>query len=69
MADRTSAEIFANIFCYLAEENTERDRKMAVYIWKQLFNYDFSPDQMGVDSELVRLGLALDTVDGIKYKD
>lgn len=62
MADRTSAGLFADIFCHLAGEKDqtphERDVTFARWLWEQTRKYDFSPYQMGCDEALETLGLA-----------
>lgn len=58
MSDRTSAEIFHEIFRMLAQEATARDKEYAYKIWRIAWQYDFSWVQMECDASLVRLGLA-----------
>lgn len=59
MADRTSAEIFGNVFTYLASQpqTPERDA-FASKMWECHRDYDFSDYQMGADNALLKLGLA-----------
>lgn len=59
MADRTSAEIFGEVFTYLASQpkTPERD-SFAARLWELSGNYDFAPRQMYADKELIDLGLA-----------
>lgn len=57
MADRTSAEIFGNLFKRLAEN--PRDLKdLAAAFWGMAQSYDFSNDQMDANAALIKLGLA-----------
>jgi hypothetical protein len=58
MADRTSAELFGNIFEYIAGHTKMDVEDFIVWLWKQQHNYDFSPYQMGCDDALLELGLA-----------
>lgn len=58
MADRTSAELFGVFFEFLAKNPTEENKEMAEDIYERIRDYDFSPDQMGCDDELITLGLA-----------
>ena len=58
MADRTSAEIFGNLFDYLANKPlTDEVKKDAEVFWGWQRGYDFTPDQMGADESLAKLGL------------
>jgi hypothetical protein len=57
MADRTSAEVFATIFCHLAENPDERNTAMANWLWDLSKRYDFHPCQMDCPEELEKLGL------------
>lgn len=57
MADRTSAEIFGDLFSELAKD-PERYKELALIQWKASHNYDFMPQQMDNWDDLVRLGLA-----------
>lgn len=58
MADRTSASIFAMVFEYLAEDNSEKSREFARKLWDETRRYDFNPYQMYCDDALITLGLA-----------
>ena len=58
MADRTSAALFGEIFCMLAEDPTENNLKMAAKLYEKARQYDFSWCQMGCDEALLTLGLA-----------
>lgn len=68
MADRTAANIFANIFCILADHADPKVkqtcevsvRELAIKFWKlyETGRYDFSPEQMECYGELEKLGLA-----------
>lgn len=72
MADRTSAEIFGKHFMRLAKGRvTERKLKEAREVWRDSWNYDFDPYQMGCDDALAKLGLAQDRGDGegMVYKE
>jgi hypothetical protein len=55
MADRSSAEIFGEVFDYLAKTG---DVKAARHFFKLTQRYDFSLCQMECDKSLVKLGLA-----------
>lgn len=59
MSDRTSAEIFGDVFMYLAEQpkTPERDA-FARKMWERTGEYDFSARQMDADDGLIALGLA-----------
>lgn len=64
MADRTSAELFAQIFEYLAKQPTTEERdKFAEKMWGLTGNYDFNAYQIGEDEALMKLGLARRGVD------
>lgn len=63
MADRTSAEIFSNIFEHLAAQE-KPDMKFVKWLWEKSNHYDFHPCQMGCDDELIKLGLAEEIKDG-----
>lgn len=63
MADRDSAELFGEIFKFLAEDPTEKNLSAAKKFWKMAKNYDFRDYQMYVDDELIKLGLAKFGVD------
>lgn len=60
MADRTSAEIFSNVFELIVKyvpDSPERD-EMALLFWNLSRGYDFSDNQMDCDEALRELGLA-----------
>ena len=57
MADRTAAHIFGQIFHLLAQNPTEENKKAALIIYGLIDNFDFSPQQMYVESDLRVLGL------------
>ncbi len=63
MSDRTSAEIFSEIFMLLAKIPDNRNIKLANKIWGLVYNYDFSPEQLECDYELIKLKLAQYFVD------
>jgi hypothetical protein len=58
MADRTSAELFSEFFCYLASDLTAQHLQWAQKLWVRSEIYDFSPYQMFCDEALLELGLA-----------
>ena len=58
MADRTSASIFAKVFEYLAEDNSEKARDFARKFYADSQEYDFNAYQMYCDDALLKLGLA-----------
>ena len=58
MADRTSAELFGEIFKLLAELDPHDKQERAKKFWEQSRSYDFHPYQMDADYSLLRLGLA-----------
>lgn len=58
MADRTSAEIFGEIFGLLAKNPTEDRKDIAKEIFGMTKYYDFSPYQMYADSACAALGIA-----------
>ena len=65
MADRTSADLFGEVFGILAEHvpaGPERDAT-ALRLWTAQDDYDFSPNQMDADNALMELGLARRGVD------
>lgn len=66
MADRTSAELFGYIFDMLAEE-CERNKERAVRFWQKAREYDFSWYQMDCDAALLKLGLARNSDEGLRY--
>ena len=63
MADRTSAGVFGEIFCILAEDPSDEHKKMARRIFELSRGYDFSPYQMGADAACQKLGLVRRGVD------
>lgn len=63
MADRSSAEIFGNMFILLASDPTEQHKKWARQLWSDSGRYDFSPYQMYADEYLEILDLARKRVD------
>lgn len=58
MADRSSAEIFGEIFTFLADESEMSVEELAKWLYDKMRNYDFQPYQMECPKALVRLGLA-----------
>lgn len=60
VSDRTSAEIFVDVFTYLAAQpkTPERDA-FARKAWEWTGKYDFSPYQLDADDALIALGLAV----------
>lgn len=54
MSDRTSAALFSDLFQHLADGKP----LIASDLWDASKDYDFSPNQMDCDDELVKLGLA-----------
>lgn len=58
MSDKKSASIFANIFKLLAENTDQRNKELALQIFKQMKCYDFHPCQMGAEAILEQLDLA-----------
>lgn len=59
MADRSSAEIFGDVFHYLSKQSNEpATKKFAKFMWERKDHYDFSTYQMECDNALVKLGLA-----------
>lgn len=58
MADRGSASAFGIIFSELAADPSDDHKEVATRVWLQSRQFDFTPDQMGVDGSLVKLGLA-----------
>ena len=63
MSDRSSAEIFGELFRMFAENMTDESKAFAHKVWAMTFEYDFSFVQMGCDEELVLLGLAKPDMD------
>jgi hypothetical protein len=55
MADRTSAEVFGNIFRLLAKKPTKDHKQLAQEIYDMTWHYDFNEYQMGLDDELDKL--------------
>jgi hypothetical protein len=58
MADRTSAEIFGDLFEQLAKIDDDTARVIARWAMGRTQHYDFTTDQMGADDALLKLGLA-----------
>ena len=58
MADRTSAQIFGDIFELLAKNPDERNKRIAKKIFQLSCGYDFSPYQMYADDACLALGIA-----------
>lgn len=59
MSDHSSAELFGNIFNYLAKDPiSDEALKMAKWLWSATSGYDFSAYQMDCDEALIKLGLA-----------
>jgi hypothetical protein len=69
MVDRTSAELFGNIFSRLANKQTEETIEIAKDLWSNTSGYDFSPYQMESDDALINLGLAKKIDGNIVYKN
>jgi hypothetical protein len=73
MSSGKAAGIFADVFILLAEcaeqrpETSEAIKTLAVRIWDAADGHDFTPDQMGIESTLVALDLALVTPDFTLY--
>ena len=63
MSDRTSAEIYGEVFKLLASDPTEQHKKWTLKLWKASFEYDFAPYQLYCDKELKELDLAIDGTD------
>jgi hypothetical protein len=62
MSDRTSAEIFGEIFKLMAKLE-EKDPRLSLgeeakYFWNKARDYDFNDYQMCCDKALIALGLA-----------
>jgi hypothetical protein len=57
MADRTSAELFCNIFEILAEDPSEDHKALALKVFNLTRGYDFCEYQMGADKYLLKLDL------------
>lgn len=58
MADRGSAFIYGSMFRKLAADPTPQHVRWAKALWRDSFEYDFSPEQMYCDAALRKLGLA-----------
>ena len=69
MSDRSSCEIFGEVFGFLAEEPTEEVKRCARRIYDRTWKYDFIQDEMGADAALIKLGLAKrgSKEDGVLY--
>lgn len=63
MSDRSSAEIFGEVFRMLASDPTVQHTAWAQKIWKMSDRYDFAPEQMHCEKALQKLGLARSGVD------
>lgn len=63
MADRTSAEIFGQIFELLAGDKPLDRRAFARQVWDMGLNYDFHWAQMGCNEALIKLDLARKGID------
>lgn len=57
MADRTSAEIFGNMFQMLAEDPSDANKTMARRLMGTTRQYDFNHYQMDADEALTTLGV------------
>ena len=73
MADRTSAQLFSDIFIMLSNFHDlpqERIREIAEQVYRMVNAYDFNDCQMGCDVALIKLGLATKDKEGIiHYRD
>lgn len=72
MADRSSAEIFGEIFHMLAEVKRGHPvdvSDLAFKFWEKSRDYDFSPYQMYIDEDLFELGYAVRAVDPAYPRD
>ena len=58
MSDRSSPEIFATMFEFLADKPTEEHKRWALKLWRLSDNYDFAPETLECNKELEKLGLA-----------
>lgn len=58
MSDRTNAALFAKIFTWFASNPTKEHKAWAKELWKEMYNYDFSPYQMYCEEALEILELA-----------
>lgn len=58
MADRSGAEIFGTVFQIISGDLGLSREELAARVWREIKNYDFTEDQMGVDDALVELDLA-----------
>ena len=67
MADRTSAELFSDIFQLLANDEPVDRKAMARELYKTAQAFDFSWYQMYCDEALIKLGLAREGDDGVEY--
>lgn len=64
MSDRTSAGIFADVFCFLAEmPDSPEKTAFAEKMWAAARGYDFSPRQLECNEVLTKLGFAKKMVD------
>lgn len=69
MSDRTSAEIFGDIFSILSENIDDRNKELAKRIFTLIHRYDFDPLQMGAEDECIELGIARWGIDPEYPKD
>jgi hypothetical protein len=69
VADRSAAELFANVFELLANDDWQDRRALALKFWDMMHNYDFSPYQMYCDKALLELGLARKEIDPASPED
>lgn len=69
MSDRTSADVFGQIFTLLASNKSKGE--IAKALWKSSFNFDFSQCQMEADRALIKLGFArkVDVEEDVTYTD
>lgn len=72
MSDRTSAEIFGNVFVLVARDTTlaknpKGRNSLALQLWEMSKGYDFGPSQMDCDEALIGLGLARESGSDVEY--
>jgi hypothetical protein len=58
MAARDAQFIYSTVFSLLGSAPTPQHKKWAKKLWSDSFQFDFSPEDMACDEELVALGLA-----------
>lgn len=58
MSDSSTAALFGKTMRFLAEIDDETAVATAQFLWKQMGDFDFSPDYMHADKALETLGLA-----------